>query len=321
MEGYGMTNSFNKEDADNINTPNTAGSASSPENNTINSVGNYNTGNHGSGYPYGYFNGAVNPSASGFKNTSAYNNNSAGNNASADVSADDGTFDGNNALDSVSAEEYSYENNNVNTHGFDFTYQNNPENTESSSHSGAAEFDSTASNDSHEPGSEELPPNENNLKHMLDIMKAAFPHLDNETQESASLIIQTTELMDTLQSVRNKDRVSAFSFQRQNIDIVALLNSIRKVCYARERQIIDSILNFMNMKNMFETYSALSSMMGQSEPTDNSTENNTNSTESNNGFGSGLNPNMMELLSTMLSPEQKSTFDNLSMMFNMMQEN
>ncbi len=306
MEGYGMTNSFNNEDADKVNNPNTAGSASSPENNTINSVGNYNTGNHGSGYPYGYFNGAVNPAASGFKNTSAYNNNSAGNNASDHISADDGAYDSNNAYNN----------------GFDFTYQDNPESTESSSQAGAADFDSTASNEPHEPGSEELPPNENNLKHMLDIMKAAFPHLDNETQESASLIIQTTELMDTLQSVRSKDRVSAFSFQRQNIDIVALLNSIRTVCYARERQIIDSILNFMNMKNMFETYSALSSMMAsQAETTENNTENNTNNTESNNGFGSGLNPNMMELLSTMLSPEQKSTFDNLSMMFNMMQEN
>lgn len=306
MEGYGMTNSFNNEDADNVNNPNTAGSASSPENNTINSVGNYNTGNHGSGYPYGYFNGAVNPAASGFKNTSAYNNNSAGNNASDNISADDGTYDSNNAYNN----------------GFDFTYQDNSESTESRSQPGGADFDSTASNDSHEPDSEEIPPNENSLKHMLDIMKAAFPHLDNETQESASLIIQTTELMDTLQSVRSKDRVSAFSFQKQNIDIVALLNSIRKVCYARERQIIDSILNIMNMKSMFETYSALSSMMAsQAETTDNSTENKTNSAEANNGFGSGLNPNMMELLSTMLSPEQKGTFDNLSMMFNMMQEN
>ncbi|MDF2872027.1 MAG: hypothetical protein K0R05_3602 [Anaerocolumna sp.] len=307
MEGYGMTNSFNNEDANNVNSPNTTGSASSPENNsTINSVGNYNTGNHGSGYPYGYFNGAVNPAASGFKNTSAYYNNSAGNNASDNLSANDDSYDSNNAY----------------SNGFDTTYQDNPEGTESSSQAGAAESDSSAADNSREPGSEEIPPNENNLKHMLDIMKAAFPHLDNETQESASLIIQTTELIDTLQTVRNKDRVSAFSFRGQNIDIVALLTSIRNVCYARERQIIDSILNMMNMKNMFETYSALSSMMAsQTENADSSAENNTNSTETNGGFGSGLNPNMMELLGTMLSPEQKSTFDNISMMFNMMQEN
>lgn len=165
------------------------------------------------------------------------------------------------------------------------------------------------------PSEEESPP-VNNLKHMVDIMKAALPHLDDQTQESADLIIRTTELMDTLQSARSKEKVSAFSLQRQNIDLEALLSSIRNVCFSRERQIIDSILGFLRMKTMFETYSALSGMMSQSESTGNAD----NNTGTNTGFGSGFNPGMMELLESMLSPEQKSTFENMSMMFNMMQE-
>lgn len=158
---------------------------------------------------------------------------------------------------------------------------------------------------------------ENPLKHMVDIMKAALPHLDSQTQESASLIIKTSELMDSLQSVRNNDHVSAFSLNRQSIDIEALLNSIRNVCYARERQLIDNILNFLRMKNMFETYSALSGMMASQQSTG---ENQEGNKENSSNGGSGFNPNMMDILGTMLTPEQKSTFDNLSMMFNMMQE-
>lgn len=351
MEGYGMTNSSNNEDANNSTS---AGRSSSPENNnnTINSVGNYNTGNHGSGYPYGYFNGAVNPPASGYKNISSYNNpasnnastnnsntnnNSFANNGSSDSNnnsfVNSGSSDSNNTFansgssdsNNTFSEQTIPDQNNGYTYSsqdnFNTTYQNTSENPESNLHDNGDENASADFNNSKESASDNIPPNESNLKHMVDIMKAAFPHLDNETQESASLIIQTTELMNTLQSNKSKERVSAFSFRGQNIDIVALLTSIRNVCYARERQMIDSILNLMNMKSMFETYSALSSMMSsQSDTSGNNSNNSTNSTESDSGFGSGLNPNMMDLLGSMLSPEQKSTFDNISMMFNMMQE-
>lgn len=166
-------------------------------------------------------------------------------------------------------------------------------------------------------GPSEEPPPEGNLRHMVNIMKAALPHLDSQTQESASLIIKTTELMDTLQAAQSKDRVSAFSFRSQDIDFEALLTSIRNVCYSRERQLIDNILGFLRMKTMFETYSTLSSMMNTGSE---STENASEASMAGGGFGAGFNPNMMEMLGAMLTPEQKSTFDNISMMFNMMQE-
>ncbi len=163
-------------------------------------------------------------------------------------------------------------------------------------------------------GSDETAP-ENSLKHMVDIMKAALPHLNGQTQESASLIIKTSELMDSLRTVGSNEHVSALGFDLQNIDLEALLNSIRTVCYASERKIIDNILNILRMKNMYETYSALSSMMASQPGTGETPESNK---DDSGGNGTGFNQNMMEILSTMLTPEQKSTFDNISMMFNMM---
>ncbi|SHJ86527.1 hypothetical protein SAMN02745136_01157 [Anaerocolumna jejuensis DSM 15929] len=163
-------------------------------------------------------------------------------------------------------------------------------------------------------GSDETAP-ENSLKHMVDIMKAALPHLNGQTQESASLIIKTSELMDSLRTVGSNEHVSALGFDLQNIDLEALLNSIRNVCYASERKIIDNILNLLRMKNMFETYSVLSSMMASQPGTGENPESNK---DDPGGNGTGFNQNMMEILSTMLTPEQKSTFDNISMMFNMM---
>ncbi len=152
--------------------------------------------------------------------------------------------------------------------------------------------------------------NHNGLSHIMDIAKAAFPYLDSDSQQSVDLIIKTGELMDAFQSFRQKGSVTTFSLRKENIDIEGLLTNIRSVCYGQEKELIDMILNFMKAKNLYDTYSAFTSTMafqsGDSE----------NSDDSSGGFG---NQDMMEILSSMLTPEQKSTFDNINMMFSAMQ--
>lgn len=161
--------------------------------------------------------------------------------------------------------------------------------------------------------------NRNGLSHALDIIKAAFPHLDTNTQQSVDLLIKTGELMDSFTASRDPNRVTSLSLSKPNIDIEALLTSIRSVCYDKERELIDMVLNFLRAKNMFNTYSMLSQAMasGSGDAT-----NQNNSNMFTNGFmgdfNTASNPNMQELLESMLTPEQKSTFDNLSMMFNLM---
>ncbi len=145
------------------------------------------------------------------------------------------------------------------------------------------------------------------LSHVIEIIKAAFPHLDSDTQQSVELIVKTGELMDALQTYRHRSSVTMFSLQKQNIDIEALLTSVRDVCYEREKSLIDTILNIIKAKNLYETYTAFASTMAsQSENADNP-----------DGTPGGIgNPDMMEILGALLTPEQKSTFDDISSMFN-----
>lgn len=272
MDGYGIPNSFDKEEQTSANENTT------PDNTS----GNFATGNFNTEYSYGYPYGATITSDYGYSYSAE------------DINNSDFSYD----ADTPSGTDYQ------NT---DTSYFENSDPPKQSNDSNA----SNSSDDSEGPSSE------NGMKHMIDIMKAALPHLDSSTQESASLLIKTSELMDSMRSARSPDHISAFSLHRQNIDIEALLTSIRNVCYARERQLIDNILNFIRMKNMFDTYSTLSSMMSsQSNETD-TKEENKDGTETDGGI---FNQNMMDMLSAMLTPEQKSTFDSMSMMFNMMQQ-
>lgn len=162
----------------------------------------------------------------------------------------------------------------------------------------------------------------NKLSHTLDIVKAAFPYLDSDSQQSMNLIIKMGELWDSFQSLRQNNTVTTFSIRKQSIDVEALLTSIREVCYDKERELVDMILNMIKAKNLYSTYVTLAqTMASQTENTDNpyDQDNPGNSNTSEGLFGMGGNTNMMEILSSLLTPEQKSTFDNINLMFNTMQ--
>ncbi|WFR59755.1 hypothetical protein QA584_11915 [Anaerocolumna sp. AGMB13025] len=157
-------------------------------------------------------------------------------------------------------------------------------------------------------------PKQNIFSHILDIVRAAFPYLDSDTQQSAQIIVKTGELMDAYNSIRHKDSITTFSMRTQNIDIEALLTNVRTVCTDKERELIDTILNLIKAKNLYDTYTAFASMASQSV----NTENPDGSTENSNSGSSS--PDMMDILGAFLTPEQKSTFENINMMFNMTQD-
>lgn len=153
--------------------------------------------------------------------------------------------------------------------------------------------------------------NRGTFSHVLEIVKAAFPHLDSDTQQSADLIVKTGELMEAFQNFKQRGTVTTFNIRTQNIDIEALLMSIRNVCYDQERELVDTFLNLIKAKNLYDTYSAFASVMATQ------TENTENSDGEPGSSGGG--PDMMEILGALLTPEQKSTFDDINMMFNAMQ--
>jgi hypothetical protein len=153
----------------------------------------------------------------------------------------------------------------------------------------------------------------NSINHTLDIIKAAFPYLDSQSQQSMELFIKTGELFETFQAFSQKDAVSTLSVRKESIDLESLLNGIRDVCNQQEKDFIDMILNFFRAKNLYSTYASLASTMASQ------TGDSDSASDLGSMFGMDGNPDMMEMLSSFLTPEQKSTFDNINMMFSVMQ--
>ena len=162
------------------------------------------------------------------------------------------------------------------------------------------------------------------ISHVVDILKAAFPYLDSDSQQSVDLFVKTGELITTVTELNHSHPVASLSVRKQSIDLEALLTSVREVCYPREREFIDTILNIFKAKNLYQTYVTLSQVMAsQSQETENfeGSENGSGTDYSSNlgnMFGMNGNPAMMDMLASMLTPEQKDTFDNLSMILNSM---
>ncbi|WP_313134882.1 hypothetical protein [Anaerocolumna sp.] len=162
------------------------------------------------------------------------------------------------------------------------------------------------------------------IVHVMDILKAAFPYLDSDSQQSVDVFVKTGELITTVKELSQNHSVASLSVRKQSIDLEALLTNVREVCYPREREIIDVILNIFKAKNLYETYTTLSQVMASqsqgAEGFEGSEFDSDGDPSGNLGGMAGMkmDSSMMEMLTSMLSPEQKSTFENLSMMFNTM---
>jgi hypothetical protein len=160
--------------------------------------------------------------------------------------------------------------------------------------------------------------------HVMDILKAAFPYLDSDSQQSVDIFVKTGELITTVKEFSHNNSVASLSVRKQSIDLEALLTNVREVCYPREREFIDVILNIFKAKNLYQTYMTLTQVMAsQSQETEGFEGSEYNSgTDFSGNFGSmagmKIDPDMMEMLTSMLTPEQKSTFENLSMILNTM---
>ena len=154
--------------------------------------------------------------------------------------------------------------------------------------------------------------------HTLEILRAAFPYLDSRSKDTLELYIKAGDLLECLNKRRQGNTVSTFSFseddnnKRDEIDMLGLLNSVRNVCYDDEVKLVDSLLNLMNVMEQYETYMNLFSMM--------SPDGDLGGLGSMFGMEGRANSSgdMLEMLSSMLSPDDGEAFGNLSMILNMM---
>lgn len=148
----------------------------------------------------------------------------------------------------------------------------------------------------------------NSLQHTLDIIQAALPYVGNQAKGSMNLVLKAAELVDTVKELGGPTDLSTCNIKNEKVDPEVMLLNVRDVCTTKEQEFIDMIVNFIKAKNLYHSYQSFA------ENTVQATTANRNQTQ--NPFGNGKSINLMDFLMTQISPDQKATFDSLSMLLN-----
>lgn len=153
------------------------------------------------------------------------------------------------------------------------------------------------------------------VSHTVELLSTAIPYLNGRPKKSINMLLKTAELMDSFKDLQNKEELSACDIHTTEIDTENMLQDMKKLCTDKEREFLDVIINFINAQKIYNTYRTIANV----------------SSSNNSSFGDyaktlGLssmsenlnNNNTMEILKNLLPPEQRSSFDNISMLINAM---
>jgi hypothetical protein len=152
--------------------------------------------------------------------------------------------------------------------------------------------------------------NNNFSNHGMQIFKTALPYLDSKSRRTVNMIVQVTDLLGTVKELQNPSELSICEVGEDKTDTEAMLMEIKNISTPSEREFIDILINFYKAKSLYNTYKTLISSSSSSN--DNARGN------LGNMFGFSDNSNMFEMLMSFIPPEQKSTFETLSMMMSTM---
>lgn len=146
--------------------------------------------------------------------------------------------------------------------------------------------------------------------HTIEVLKAAIPYIDTRSQNTMNTALKAAEFVATIQKVQSPAELSAASLESKSTDTEGMLQSIKDVCNERERDMIDNLLNLVKVRKMYQTYNTF---MHSKEGA-----NLKNMYKDNPNFSSGDNTNMMDMMKSMLPPEQSSMIEAMSMMMQTM---
>ena len=138
--------------------------------------------------------------------------------------------------------------------------------------------------------------------HKMQLIKAAIPYIPDSEQRFISVYIKFNELMTTMRLFdSNKDALGICSVN-ENATTADMLNALKVHCNQSEKEMLEMIENFMQVSALYRQYAASSPDSGDGQNTASA--------------GGAFSP--MDLLKGMLTPEQQSTFDTYSTLFDTM---
>ena len=96
----------------------------------------------------------------------------------------------------------------------------------------------------------------------IEILKKAFPHLDNQRQRSINIILKMAELNESIHELSNVSSMVSCDNEHKQTNVEELLRSIKPVCPKKDQEIIDFALNFNKTKDIYNTYKAFNTSSG-----------------------------------------------------------
>ncbi len=157
--------------------------------------------------------------------------------------------------------------------------------------------------------------------HIAELFRAAEPYITEDIRSSLDFLVSTLAFTASFKNIQKNGFHLPSSLSSAITDIDGLLKSVRPHCTNQERELVDMIMNVMNAQNFYKTYSEMTSMFQNYQ--DNFEDSSGFTTEScpngeipkeQNSSAQNGNEQMIDMLSGMLSPEQKNAFEAMKMM-------
>lgn len=145
-------------------------------------------------------------------------------------------------------------------------------------------------------------------EYLLNIIRAALPYVNSRTRNNMEVAIKTGELAESFQSIHHTPELEACDLGNDTVDVEGLLLSVQNVCVGREKDMINTALNFYKTRSLYQSYQEFRKENLQPELQAASVGNSGNTNNPNN--------TMFNFLMSQLTPEQKSTFDAINMLMN-----
>lgn len=138
--------------------------------------------------------------------------------------------------------------------------------------------------------------------HNLELLKVALPYMNPQIQKSVEVVTKADEFINMMQSPGPSSDLSTMSISPNQMDLEEILQQLKSVSNKNEQDMLDNMTNIIKMQKMIQSYR---SFMQAKQPTDSNKVDSSQDT-------------MMEFLLSQLTSDQKSNFDNISVVLNAM---
>lgn len=139
------------------------------------------------------------------------------------------------------------------------------------------------------------------MNRRLEILRTAIPFFEPKIADTLEVVIQMGEIQDLLNGNKERTELSVCGRETSPVDMEGLFQAIRDFCNEKERQMIDMLLSFFQMKRMMD----MMQMMDMA-------------TKAKESQGGNNMEDMMEFMKSSMPKEQQENFDMLQMVLSMM---